>query len=130
MKRHYTQMSEAEKAAIAARVGGLRVQEMVQHAVDRCNQKGVAPSDALKALTHGFAFEIHNDTPGDIRVGMRYTPQGKENSACVIVSLTRRSIVTVWPNHHNDNHRTLRINEYTWKQDARTTLSQLGDGGE
>lgn len=125
MKRHRFQMTQVETEAIEAHVRGLNVADMVSHAAERCAQKHVDPADAVKALTCSQAIEIHNDSPGDVRVVMRWTPTGKQNSACVVVSLVRRCIITVWPNRWNDNHSTLDRSLYKWLQPATVTLAKL-----
>lgn len=125
MKRHRFQMTAEETQAIESRVRSLNVRDMVSHAAGRCAQKNVDPADAVKALTCGQAIEIHNDKPGDVRVVMRWTPTGKQNSACVVVSLVYRHIVTVWPNRWDDNHNTLKRWMYTWQQPATITLAGI-----
>lgn len=125
MKRHRFQMTAEETQAIESHVRSLNVREMVSHASERCAQKGVKAEDAVRALTCGQAIEIHNEVPGDVRVVMRWTPTGNQNSACVVVSLVQRRIITVWPNRWNDNHSTLDRSQYKWLQPAAVTLEAL-----
>jgi len=105
-------MTPAESEAIEQRVRSLDVQQIAHHAFQRMCQKGVTEQQILDTLRTGQAIEIHNDQ-NELRVLLRADVIGQW-SACVVFSLDRQTVVTVWRNHVLDTHKTLRIGQYQW----------------
>lgn len=111
MKKHRQQMTPLESEAIEHLVRGLDVQRIARHAHDRMREKGVTEAQILQTLRTGQAIEIHNDA-NELRVLLRANVA--DWSACVVFSLDRQTVVTVWRNQVSDTHKTLRIAEYRW----------------
>lgn len=122
MRKHRQQMTVAESVAIESTVRALNVREIAAHAFERMSQKGVSQAHILETLRTGQAIEIHNDA-NELRVLLRADVIGQW-SACVVFSLDRQTVVTVWRNHVNDTHKTLRLNEYQWKVDVCKLLGR------
>jgi hypothetical protein len=123
MRKHRQQMSPAESAAIESTVRALAVERIARHAFDRMAEKGVSEAHILETLRTGQAIEIHNDA-NELRVLLRADVIGQW-SACVVFSLDRQTVVTVWRNRVTDTHKTLRLNEYQWKVNVCELLGRI-----
>jgi hypothetical protein len=77
-------------------------------------EKRVTEREIFAALSYGSIVEAHNETADEIRVLVRGKVAGK--FICVVVSLTTKTIVTVYRNQSSDFHRTLDRNAYQWTE--------------
>lgn len=93
------------------------------HITERKAKWNVSDYEITSAIRDGEIIEVHNNNAPEIRavvradIGMR--------SICVTVSLTSKSIVTMWVNTTNDSHFTLRLEEYKWVVNLRQLLAGL-----
>ena len=111
MKKHESQMSGAEKEAIAVRVREIAETVISSHAADRMNQKIVSSKEIEICLKYGQAVELRHGF-GRPKVAV-----------CVVVVLQTGTIVTTWKNAGSDNHKTLNVFAYDKSADV---LAMLG----
>ena len=115
--KHRRQMSPEE----------IRFEESTVHAVDvwcfdndhllqRMAAKQISKKDAVLAAKHGEVIRVQDDGRVVMRL-MRPTPPFAADrvGTVVCVSLLDKTIVTAWYNDPKDNHKTLRLREYTWR---------------
>jgi len=118
-RKHYTQMNDAETAAIIREVRK-HSYTLGEHAIDRMNQKNVLQGQINAMLGYGKVVECHNNIGNEIRVLMRGKVAGKWCNA--VISLTTKKIVTTWWNELNDHHKTLDKTQYRWTVDLKTVI--------
>jgi hypothetical protein len=123
MRKHRQQMTLAESQAIESVVRSLNVKAIAAHAISRMREKGVSEQHIEATLRTGQAIEIHNDA-NELRILLRADVIGFW-SACVVFSLDRQTVVTVWRNQVTDTHKTLRLNEYQWKVNVCELLGRV-----
>jgi hypothetical protein len=122
MKKHESQMSGAEKEAIAVRVREIAETVISSHAADRMNQKIVSSKEIEICLKYGQAVELH-DEAGELRAVIRHGFGRPKVAVCVVVVLQTGTIVTTWKNAGSDNHKTLNVFAYDKSADV---LAMLG----
>jgi hypothetical protein len=124
-RKHRIQMSNFEADAVTTFIQSIRGWSGLNnpHLTERKAKWNVADHEIAAALREGEIIEVHNNNAPEIRavvradIGMR--------SICVTVSLTNKSVVTMWVNTTNDNHFTLRTEEYKWVVNLRQLLAGL-----
>ena len=114
-RKHFIQMNSREADAVTTVVNSIRGWQGLNqpHINERKAKWNVTDAEILSALRSGQIVEVHNNVPGELRAVIREDIGFR--SVCVTVSLTTKSLVTVWVNTVNDNHFTLRTEEYGWQ---------------
>jgi hypothetical protein len=122
-RKHVVQMSRFEADAMTNFVQSIRGWQGLNqmHITDRKAKWNVSDAEILNALRDGEIVEVHNNNAPEIRAVVRADIGFR--SICVTVSLTNRCVVTMWVNNTNDNHFTLRAEEYQWKVNLMQVLS-------
>jgi hypothetical protein len=115
-RKHYQQMTEAEREAMKAYIRGINWGTRLNpHLMERMTEKHITPEELLYVLQNGTPVEAHRNNAPQVRFVMRATVKpGKD--VCVCASRDG-SVITAWVNHSNDHHRTLRVEEYQWHTD-------------
>ncbi len=127
-RKHVVQMSRYEADSMTRFIQTVRGWQGLNqtHITDRKNKWNVTDSEILIALRDGEIIEVHNNVAPEVRavvradIGMR--------SICVTVSLTTKTVVTMWVNTTNDQHSTLRLEEYSWKVNLMQVLEAFRNG--
>lgn len=121
MRKHFTQMSQAEKAAISARANALRL-SLTPHAAERLAEKRIDFPEVQAAVRRGQVIEAHNDR-GDCNLTalLRATVGGRD--VCVVLNLMKGVVVTAWTNSSRDNHATVDMTPYTWTANIAAILA-------
>jgi len=124
-RKHRIQMSNFEADAVTTFIQSIRGWSGLNntHLTDRKSKWNVTDGEILQALREGEIVEVHNNNAPEIRAVVRADIGYR--SICVTVSLTNKSIVTMWSNTTNDQHFTLRTEEYKWVVNIRQLLAGL-----
>ena len=121
---HRTQIKLADILAVETRVRGIdcvRWGFHMQQALDRAHATG---ADIQRVLAKGKLIEINDGNgSGEPRVVLRHDENGW--GTCVVVSLVRRELVTLWVNTSHDKHFTLDRNAYRWRPDIAKLLQEV-----
>ena len=127
LAKHRQQMSPAE----------ISYAEQVVHSIDgwdftddhitlRMEQKGVSKKDAAVTLKCGEVIAVQSN--GRVLMRLMWLPAPFATTkvgTCVVVHLASRKLVTAWYNKPTDNHATLDLSQYTWKQDIVAYLRSI-----
>jgi hypothetical protein len=122
-RKHETEMNEAEKAALTARIREIAETVISTHAADRMTQKGVTAKEIEICLRYGNGIEIHNEQ-GELRAVVRHAYGRPKVAICVVIGLETGLIVTTWKNAGSDNHKTLNTYAYGWKENVVSLLAK------
>jgi hypothetical protein len=114
MRKHYTQMSPGEIQHLLAAVRQ-RNYDFIPHAFDAMGNRRITPQQVMAVLSYCSIIEAHENVPGDLRVLVRGKIKG--DFVCVVLSLTRSTVVTVYWNRAGDYHKTLDKTVYSWTAD-------------
>lgn len=129
MRKHFTQFSSDEKAAIANRLATIAARRaFVDHAAERMAKKQVTAREIEIALRYGNAIEVHTEA-GEVRALIAHTfgkPKVKVN---VVISLETGTVITTWKNAATDNHSTLDKSLYGWQMDITKLLANIREVG-
>ena len=122
-RKHVIQMNPREADTVTTFINSIRGWQGLNqtHITERKAKWNVTDAEILIAIRDGEIIEVHNNVPDEIRAVVRANIGLR--SVCVTVSLTTKSIVTVWINTVNDNHFTLRQEEYGWKVNLMQVLA-------
>ena len=112
-------MSISEIQAVEAAAHKVASVRLGSHAAERMAEKGIKPSMVEACVRYGRAIEIHNEA-WELRVVLRH--EQNRVATCVVLGLKSGTVVTVWKNRANDNHRTLDLSVYQWKADVASIL--------
>jgi len=114
-RKHVIQMNRREADEVTSFVNSVRTWKGFNqtHITERKAKWNVTDSEIVSALQTGEIIEVHNNVPGELRAVIRQDIGLR--SICVTVSLTTKSVVTMWVNTTNDSHATLRMEEYGWQ---------------
>lgn len=109
MKKHVCQMSAEEVKLCIAKVNRVASHSWMvcRHAAERMKKKGVTAEEIYYTL-QSFDIIEYKIFP-DERVVIR------SGEVVIVLSIKRETIITVWRNAMNDNHKTLNIGEYDEK---------------
>ena len=119
-RKHRIQMSQLEidemesyihKQEVWANIGNI----LTRHAKSRMSQWKVNSAEVLGTIRSGKIIEVHCNAYPDVRALLR--KEFGKYAVCVVVSLVRKEVVTVFVNQANDNHYTLDHSQYQWKCD-------------
>lgn len=108
---HVSQLSQQDQRDIYAAINhviGHSNPVISEHAMER----GIPLKEIKKAVIDGELFEASISNQGTLRVALR----GKGTNGrdvCTVFDLTKSVVVTAYTNDSNDNHATLRQEEYT-----------------
>ena len=72
----------------------------------RLAERGLSVTNIKNALTHGKLIEYHT-LKGTRRLLVR-----DATGTCVVLDLDTKNVITTYFNHSNDNHSTLKSEEY------------------
>lgn len=118
-RKHYSQMSQDETVAVLNAVRS-NTYQFSAYALNRSNQRKVPVEQVATMLGYGKVIEVHNNAENEIRVLVRGKVRG--NWCNAVVSLTLKTVVTVFWNDLNDTHRTLDKSQYKWSVDLKTVV--------
>lgn len=82
----------------------------------RLNERNIDELSVQKTIKHGQIVEFHFKD-GDARVLLRGKANVDGYSICVVLSLTKKQIITIYKNEYYDNHDTLHNELYNKKID-------------
>lgn len=120
-RKHITQMTRTEITAVTGHLRALSVKGLNNpHVIERKSKWNVTDAEIVSAVKHGDLIECHANNYPDIRMVTR-KDEGMR-SICVCCNKTGE-IVTVWVNTVNDNHSTLRVDEYKWQADLTSVFA-------
>jgi len=111
MKKHRKQMSPAEIGALESHIRKMNYEAIGLHASERMAQKHVNAREITNCLKYGEAIELHNEA-GEWRALLRHQYGRPQVAVCVVFSIERHEVVTVWKNAGSDAHRTLDLSPY------------------
>lgn len=120
MKKHISQMSEEEKDLLNERVADVDIPtvEVTKYTVNRIHQRfdDITLLDVAEVFLRHTIIE-YNTNSGDQRILLRGTENVKDGkdkyNVCIVYSVRNNRLITAWLDHFLDNHKTLRIEEYT-----------------
>jgi hypothetical protein len=120
-RKHVKQMTPLEITTIRDAIDSLNINvnsisNFGDHSVDRLVEKGLRAVDMMNCLRYGEVIEAHSKVRNDIRILLRLATK-RGPSICVVVSLSKGSIVTAYENNTKDRHFTINWSEYQWKAD-------------
>lgn len=109
MKKHVCQMTDAEIKRCIAKVNRVASHSWMvcRHAAERMKKKGVTAAEIYYTL-QSFDIVEYKIVPEE-RVVIR------SGEVVIVLSIKRETIITVWRNAINDNHKTLDMREYDEK---------------
>lgn len=114
IKKYHTMFTDNENAVLRASLKGMKV-TMSNHA----KRKNIARSGHIKNALKSFdIIEFNHNTNGDCRVLLRgraveELEDLRYYNLCLVVSLTRAEIVTVYYNYISDSHTNINMNRYS-----------------
>lgn len=112
MKKHVRQMTSREKQLLYSLVRSIKNWSFTDYAFKRVDERLISKTDIIKAIKNGYLIEYHYKNK-DHRVLMRGSHLIEHKFVvCVVVSITKRKVITVYVNEHNDNHYTLDWSKY------------------
>lgn len=109
MKKHACQMSTEEIKRCIAKVNRVAKDSWLvcRHAAERMRNKGVTAAEIYHTL-QSFDIVEYKIIPEE-RVVIR------SGEVVIVLSIKRETIITVWRNAINDNHKTLDLEAYDEK---------------
>lgn len=121
-RKHQTQFTKEERGFVHGfvRANVSRLTSTNTHFVDRATERHFTFDEAAAVVKGGLVVEVHNDKPGDVRCLVR-----NSQGTCVVVSLVRWEVITVYYNDPADQHETLNWNVYRWNQNLVELIKQL-----
>ena len=122
-RKHETEMKEAEKLALNARIREVADTILSTHAIERMQQKSVTVREIENCLKYGNGIEIHNEQ-GELRAVVRHAYGRPKVAVCVVIGLESSTIVTTWKNSGSDNHKTLNTLAYGWNVNVVELLAR------
>ena len=113
-RKHCSQMVKHELALVAEKVKSCSLEDwrVSGHLMNRMIEKGINPLQIAEAIMSFSVIEYKLYHEGEERVLIRGTRSHEGYQVCVVLSVSRRRIVTAWKNHENDNHSSVRMSEY------------------
>jgi len=122
MRKHYSQMSEAEREEVLRFARELSLHGR-PHYYDRAKDRSFTDAQARMAVWQGSLIEVHDNKAPDIRALIR-----DKEGTCVVVSLCSGDIVTVYYNDPEDHHYTLDKGQYQWTKSMLDVLGEIRSG--
>lgn len=120
-RKHRSQSTSREIESMERMAHAIRNWNLTDHARERASERGCSQDSILVTLREGIFIEAHQDAPSDLRAVYRHDID-PWRSCVVVVSLTRRVVVSAWVNATDDNHNTLDLRPYQWHTDLRETI--------
>lgn len=116
-RKHRRQMTLAEIAAIENFVHSLDRGLWIAngHAINRSGERICSDSQLLDVFRFGLVIEVRPDS----RILFR------ADELCVVANIVSRKVCTVWRNSFDDNHSTLRLQNYQWRGSIIELVEQL-----
>jgi hypothetical protein len=121
-RKHYTQMSTAERDAVLTFVRSIHNWDIYRnpHLIERMAEKNISADDIICVLRNGDIIEAHANNFPDIRFVLRGNVGSKDVCVC---GTKRGTVVTAWANRPFDRHRTLDKSQYQWKADLTSVFN-------
>ena len=121
MKKHITQMTREDIEKLTHTVNnmltGTRRVKFSGHAIERIIEKNIDGSRILAALKNADIIEYHlrehSKEQSDKRVLLRSRDVVDNKNFCVVLSLDKNKVITVYVNNVNDTHSTLDKSKIT-----------------
>ena len=88
----------------------------------KMKERKIKRQQVVKAIKNGYLIEYHFKDNSH-RVLLRGRPNNNKKCVCVVLDLTKRSIITAYYNHFNDRHTTLNLSIYEENLDVLQMLS-------
>lgn len=85
---------------------------MIDHSKERSRTKHISKREIMECIKQGQLIEFHQ-----VNKQCRVLLRNKTNKGdvCVVVDILNGNIITAYKNHQNDNHSTLREENYNSK---------------
>jgi hypothetical protein len=125
-RKHAIQMSRFESDAVENFIksvkawGGMDNNHLVGRKKELWN---VSDAEVMSAIRNGDVIEVHYNNAPEVRAVVR--AEIGNRAICVTVSLTNKSVITVWVNTLADNHSGLRMAEYRWNTNLMQVVASL-----
>lgn len=117
LRKHAVQMTAEEKMFAKALVNAIeRVNVRNGHLLDEMKKDNLTVQDVLDAVRQGDVVEVNSLGRAVVR---------HARGTVVVVNLRNHDVVTAWYNRPTDQHKTLRMSEYTWKVNVVEYLRTL-----
>lgn len=113
-RKHCSQMKESELTVVTKKVKDCPFEDwrVSSHLMERMIDKGINPLEIAEAIMSFSVIEYKLYHEGEERVLIRGKESHEDYQVCVVLSVSKRRIVTAWKNHVKDNHSTVRMSEY------------------
>ena len=113
-RKHYSQMMNHELTVVAEKVKSCSLEDwrVSSHSMERMIEKGINPLQIAEAIISFSVIEYKLYHEGEERVLIRGKEEHEGYQVCVVLSVSKRRIVTAWKNHVKDNHSSIRMSEY------------------
>lgn len=110
-RKHSSQLTQIETNILIHMINTKKY-ILCDHANVRKIDKIITDKEIQETIKNGELVELHYKN-GDSRVLLRNRKSYNGKNICVVLSLSRSEIVTVYSDSANDNHRTLNWRNYT-----------------
>lgn len=120
-RKHYSQMTKWEIKRIQDAINNSHFTH-TEYSLQRTIGRSISELDIQRVIKFGSIIEFHYKD-GDLRVLIRGTEKVNHDSVCVVVSINKKHIVTVYKNDCEDNHYTLHKEIYNRSIDLMRYLS-------
>lgn len=95
------------------------------HAETRMAEKGISREEINQTIQAGLPIELNNIAWYDIRAVIRGPSYEPGFDCSVVVSLSRRVVITAWRNRVEDTHSSLTLHNKTWNVSVKQILDTL-----
>ena len=120
-RKHYLQFKNSEKDTLTKLISN-NTYVMSPHATIRQTHKVILNREIRDTLKDYKIVEYHYKY-GDNRVLIRSNKSYKHTNLCLVLSLNRGEIITVYDNSEDDRHETLDLKNYNRDIDIRNILN-------
>lgn len=116
MRKHMSQFTEVEKKHLTKRIGKLKNLVLKPHLLERIQEKRIyITHDELAEVLVDFDIIEYRILNMEERAVIRSRTSFYGRNYCLVVSLTKDEIVTIWLNNYHDLHNTLDEELYNKK---------------
>lgn len=120
-RKHISQMSYKEQEALVNLVNNT-IFSFCDYCLYKMKRRKIKRKQVVKAIKNGYLIEYHFKDNSH-RVLLRSRPNNNRKCVCVVLDLTKRTIVTTYYNHCNDRHATLNLSFYDKNLDVLQMLN-------
>lgn len=111
LKKHISQMEGREERFLTNRLTSVKRWNISSHLRRRMEERGGEIDKVQEVIENGQLIEYHQ-RDGKSRVLMRGTKVYSGDVFCVVFELRSSKIITLYFNHKDDNHSTLKEEAY------------------